>query len=683
MKKANKLLALVLAAALCLGLSLPAMAANSLGVTFEAQLDHATLNISDQDQTVTMTVSANKDVVVNGLQGIITKDAALTLTAIEHDTLTFAPIQVNVSKGKFTWYDGAMENHTVRTIVKATFTVPANTPAGTYTVGLKDLNCVKATGTNYGDTWEDAGSASATLTLVDPSHREPQTITTDDVVSMTYGDTDKKIVATAYGAITYAVKAGSEDIIDVAADGKLTAKNVGEAYVIVTAAGDNTYASATKEVKVTVSAKAITPAVTVSAGKLAYTGKAQTPSVTVKDGSVTLTEGVDYTLSYSDNQNAGQATITITAKDGGRYTFAAATENFTIDKAVITITAEDKSAHVGDAAPALTYTVSGLVNGETLAVEPTVAYAAEPDMTKTGTVEILVSGAQAPAGDNYTINYVKGLLTIVDKSAPLPITGSKANTITIGSAENGKVSSDRASAVAGTKVTITVTPDSGFALGEVSVVDASGKALDLVSLGNGKYTFTMPAGAVTVKASFAPVAGNCPFTDVKAGDYYYDAVLWAVDKGITTGVSATRFDPNGSCTRAQAVTFLWRAMGSPAPTGASMSFTDVAADSYYYNAVLWAVENGVTTGTSATTFSPDAPCDRGQIVTFLHRAMKSPAASAQSTFSDVAADAYYAQAVAWAVENGVTTGTGDNAFSPAASCSRSQIVTFLYRAMNK
>ncbi len=682
MKKANKLLALVLAAALCLGLSLPAMAANSLGVTFTAQLDHATLNISDQDQTVTMTVTTNKDVDVISFQGVITHDAALTLASISNETLGFVPANVNLGEKMFAWYDPFVQTHTISTIVTATFTVPANTPAGTYTVGLKDLNCVKVTGTNYSDTWEDAGSASATLTLVDPSHREPQTITAADV-EMTYGDTDKKINATAFGEITYAVKAGSEDIIDVAADGKLTAKNVGEAYVIVTAAGDNTYASATKEVKVTVSAKAITPAVTVSAGKLAYTGKAQTPSVTVKDGSVTLTEGVDYTLSYSDNQNAGQATITITAKDGGRYTFAAVTENFTIDKAVITITAEDKSAHVGDAAPALTYTVSGLVNGETLAVEPTVAYAAEPDMTKTGTVEILVSGAQAPAGDNYTINYVKGLLTIVDKSAPLPITGSKANTITIGSAENGKVSSDRASAVAGTKVTITVTPDSGFALGEVSVVDANGKALDLVSLGNGKYTFTMPAGAVTVKASFAPVAGNCPFTDVKVGDYYYDAVLWAVDKGITTGVSATRFDPNGSCTRAQAVTFLWRAMGSPAPTGASMSFTDVAADSYYYNAVLWAVENGVTTGTSETTFSPDAPCDRGQIVTFLHRAMKSPAASAQSTFSDVAADAYYAQAVAWAVENGVTTGTGDNAFSPAASCSRSQIVTFLYRAMNK
>lgn len=679
MKKANKLLALVLAAALCLGLSLPAMAANSLGVTFEAQLDHATLNISDQDQTVTMTVSASKTVAVSGVQGTITNDPKLTLTSITNDVLKFDPEEdVYLSNGTFVWYKGNVTNVDTTVLVVATFTVPANTPAGSYTVGVEKLVCAQGSG----DKWETGAAASATLTLVDPSHREPQTITAADV-DMTYGDTDKKINATAFGEITYAVKAGSEDIIDVAADGKLTAKNVGEAYVIVTAAGDNTYASATKEVKVTVSAKAITPAVTVSAGKLAYTGKAQTPSVTVKDGSVTLTEGVDYTLSYSDNQNAGQATITITAKDGGRYTFAAVTENFTIDKAVITITAEDKSAHVGDAAPALTYTVSGLVNGEALAVEPTVAYAAEPDMTKTGTVEILVSGAQAPAGDNYTINYVKGLLTIVDKSAPLPITGSKANTITIGSAENGKVSSDRASAVAGTKVTITVTPDSGFALGEVSVVDANGKALDLVSLGNGKYTFTMPAGAVTVKASFAPVAGNCPFTDVKVGDYYYDAVLWAVDKGITTGVSATRFDPNGSCTRAQAVTFLWRAMGSPAPTGASMSFTDVATDSYYYNAVLWAVENGVTTGTSETTFSPDAPCDRGQIVTFLHRAMKSPAASAQSTFSDVAADAYYAQAVAWAVENGVTTGTGDNAFSPAASCSRSQIVTFLYRAMNK
>lgn len=169
------------------------------------------------------------------------------------------------------------------------------------------------------------------------------------------------------------------------------------------------------------------------------------------------------------------------------------------------------------------------------------------------------------------------------------------------------------------------------------------------------------------------------FNDVKSGDYFHDAVNWAVEKGITTGTSATTFSPNASCTRAQIVTFLWRASGSPEPKTASNSFTDVAANAYYRKAVLWAVENGITTGTSATTFSPGAPCTRAQGVTFLWRANGSKAASAAASFTDVASDAYYAPAIAWAAEQNVTSGVGNGLFSPGTTCTRAQIVSMLYR----
>lgn len=169
------------------------------------------------------------------------------------------------------------------------------------------------------------------------------------------------------------------------------------------------------------------------------------------------------------------------------------------------------------------------------------------------------------------------------------------------------------------------------------------------------------------------------FNDVKPGDYFYDAVNWAVEKGITTGTSATTFSPNAFCTRAQIVTFLWRASGSPEPKTASNPFTDVAANAYYCKAVLWAVENGITTGTSATTFSPGAPCTRAQGVTFLWRANGSKAASTAASFTDVASDAYYAPAVAWAAEQNVTGGVGNGLFSPDTTCTRAQNVSMLYR----
>ena len=262
--------------------------------------------------------------------------------------------------------------------------------------------------------------------------------------------------------------------------------------------------------------------------------------------------------------------------------------------------------------------------------------------------------------------------------------GSSVTTyaITVKSAKNGGVTASHKSAAKDTAVTLTVTPDKGYVLDTLTVLDSKDKAVKLTEK-NGKYTFTMPAGKVTVSAAFkaaAPASEN-PFTDVPSGAYYEDAVIWAVKKDITSGTSATTFNPDGSCTRAQAVTFLWRAAGSPEPKSAAMPFTDVPAGSYFEKAVLWAVENGITKGTSDTTFSPDASCTRAQIVPFLWRAGGSPAVSGNSAFSDVASDAYYAAAVAWAEKNGVTGGIGGGLFGSDNTCTRAQIVTFLHRAM--
>ena len=251
--------------------------------------------------------------------------------------------------------------------------------------------------------------------------------------------------------------------------------------------------------------------------------------------------------------------------------------------------------------------------------------------------------------------------------------------ITVKSAKNGDVTASHKSASKGTTVTLTVDPDKGYVLDTLTVLDGKDKEIKLTEK-NGKYTFTMPAGKVTVEAMFEAEqsTGKNPFIDVPAGSYYEDAVIWAVDKGITTGTGNGRFSPDAPCTRAQIVTFLWRAAGSPAPKSMS-SFSDVPADAFYAKAVAWAVENGITSGTGEGKFSPDATCTRAQSVTFLYRASGSPAVSGNSAFTDVAADAYYAAAVKWAEKNGITGGIGGGLFGSDNDCTRSQIVTFLWR----
>ena len=245
--------------------------------------------------------------------------------------------------------------------------------------------------------------------------------------------------------------------------------------------------------------------------------------------------------------------------------------------------------------------------------------------------------------------------------------------------ENGSVTVSPKSASKGDTVTVTVKPDSGYVLETLTVTDKNGNELTLKDKGDGKYTFTMPAGKVEVKATFMEDNSMLNFFyDVPNGAYFYEAVKWAVDKGITNGLSDTMFGPYESCTRAQIVTFLWRAAGSPEPKTMS-SFTDVPASAYYAKAVAWAVENGITNGMTETTFAPDATCTRGQSVTFLYRALGKKVESS-ANFTDVKSDAFYADAVNWAVASDVTNGTSNTTFSPNADCTRAEIVTFLYRA---
>ena len=264
------------------------------------------------------------------------------------------------------------------------------------------------------------------------------------------------------------------------------------------------------------------------------------------------------------------------------------------------------------------------------------------------------------------------IAALVQKSYPVTISGTT---------EHGTVTVSTEAAVGGSTVTITVKPDSGYTLGGITVTDSEGNELSLTDNGNGAYTFTMPSGKVEIHVTFTEDGSLNPFQDVPGDAYYFEAVNWAVANNVTNGTSETTFSPDVGCTRAQVVTFLWRAAGQPEPTEGTNPFTDVKEGTYYYKAVLWAVEKGITNGTSETTFDPDETCTRGQIVTFLWRREGKPAPTgANNPFADVKPSAYFGSAVLWAVEKGITNGTSETTFEPNEDCTRAQVVTFLWRA---
>lgn len=382
---------------------------------------------------------------------------------------------------------------------------------------------------------------------------------------------------------------------------------------------------------------------------------------------------------------AGTIKITMTTSATNNYNAGAAvTATLTVDKASPKVNISvDKASVVGGGAVKLT--VSGVPEGGKVTVTQTDdrgSAAKTLDLTANGEISVRLSNTTAKytftvvyAGDdNYNGDNSSCEVSVTRRTSSAANPG---NTISVPSTQNGTVTVSPSTASKGETVTITTKPSEGYELGSIEVLDKNGDSLKLKDLGNDKYSFVMPDGKVSVEAEFVKTAPTS-FADVPANAYFADAVEWAVDKGITNGLTETMFGPYEPCTRAQIITFLWRAAGSPEPKTA-VSFADVPAGSYYAKAVAWAIENGITNGLTETTFAPDATCTRGQGVTFLYRALKG-SAGATSSFVDVPANAFYADAVGWAVSGKVTDGTSNSTFSPDDNCTRGQIVTFLYRA---
>ena len=501
-------------------------------------------------------------------------------------------------------------------------------------------------------------------------------------VSKTYGDPDFSAgaVGAAEGStVTYESSAPAVATVD--GTGKVTIKGAGTAVITAKASATEEYDAAAATCTLTVEKKPIAIP-TADATVFTYNGTEQTYAL-AEDGA--------YTITGNKQTNANEMGYSVTAalKDTANTqwadgTTANKTYTFVIGKAVITVKAKDQTAYVGDKAPTLgadSYTVSGLVGEEKLTTQPTVKYVGAdgseitPDMTKTGEVKILAGGAAASG--NYTIRYEDGKLTVSTRPSGGGSSNDSSYTVSVDKTKNGAITVSPKSASKGDTVTVTVKPDKGYELDTLKILDKNGDKVKLTEK-NGKYTFVMPAGKVTVKSSFAEEAPEQIFADVPVDAYYYEAVKWAAEKGITGGIGNGLFAPDLNCTRAQIVTFLWRAAGSPEPKS-TVSFADVSADSYYAKAVAWAVENGITGGTGNGLFSPDAACTRAQSAAFLYRAAGSPAVNGSAGFSDVAADAYYAQAVAWAKEHGITDGIGGGLFGSANDCTRAQIAAFLWR----
>lgn len=406
--------------------------------------------------------------------------------------------------------------------------------------------------------------------------------------------------------------------------------------------------------------------------------------VTMKLPTGFVADGVDkLSIKHTKDNGTVEYYTGVVSADGKSVTFT--TKGFS----PFTISAP--AASIGETMyPTLAEAIAKAANGNTVELE------------KDCTESVTVSGKSLTINkNNHEYDFAKvtvdsnstktvsgdGKILTITYTAPSYSSGSSSDPTysvsTPSKTEHGSVTVSPKSASKGDRVTVTVKPDNGYVLETLTVTDKNGNELTLKDKGNGKYTFTMPAGKVEVKATFMEDNSMLNFFyDVPNNAYFYEAVKWAVKNGITTGVGNDLFAPEQPCTRAQIVTFLWRAAGSPEPKGAASGMTDVVSGSYYEKAVAWAIENGITTGTTTSMFSPDATCTRAQAVTFLARALKAKAASA-AEFSDVPTGSYFADAVAWAAANGVTEGIGGGLFGSDNDCTRGQIVTFLYRAYNK
>ena len=477
----------------------------------------------------------------------------------------------------------------------------------------------------------------------------------------------------------------------------ITAAGANYYYCVVTVTnGSGTISATTAVVPVTVATQA--GSVTISNNKTAATygdkpftftytaNKAAAAAVTSSNTSVATVQDNNGTVTVTII-GAGTTEISVSFDADTNYSAASDKFTLTVNKATPAISiSADPATMSGSGTVKLTVTgapAEGNVgvtcdnDDITVTKNDDVTFTATlPNQTKTYTFTASYEGA---TNGNYSDKSVTCTVTVTHHSSGSSSSNPTYSVTTPSKSENGGVAVSSKNARKGDTVTVTVTPDAGYQLDKLTVTDKNGNVLKLTDKGDGKYSFTMPDGKVEVKAVFAKKVETSPFDDVSADAYYNQAVQWAQEKGITDGISSNLFGPKQPCTRSQIVTFLWRAAGSPEPKSTAAGMTDVVPGSYYAKAVAWAVENGITTGTAEGTFSPDATCTRAQAVTFLARAQNAKA-TGKTAFSDVPADSYFADAVAWAQANGVTTGTSETTFSPDSDCTRAQIVTFLYRA---
>lgn len=377
--------------------------------------------------------------------------------------------------------------------------------------------------------------------------------------------------------------------------------------------------------------------------------------------------------------NAGSYKLVIAvAADDPNYV-GSATVSFTISKATVTVTVDDKEAYVGSDMPELTYTVSGLASGESLAVNPTLTCNA--DMDKPGEYAITASGAAVPATGNYneTITYVPGTLTVSRR----PINVGPTYDIDVVDSDNGSVKASLGNASEGSVITLTVTPDDGYKLGSITVIDENGDEVEVRRSGS-EYKFTMPDSDVRVSARFVRDTGALPFNDVNAGDWFYDYVEYVYNNGIMDGVDNGVFSPNTETTRGMVVTILYRLAGEPNVRGGN-DFSDVASGAYYADAVTWASNAGIVNGTSATTFSPNALVTREQFAAMLYRYMQytgadTSARASLSGFADAGkVSPYAADAVAWAVAEDVLNGRSATEIAPQGNCTRAEVAAMITR----
>lgn len=575
----------------------------------------------------------------------------------------------SVTLGDALTYDTTEQTQTVRAVhfdgVDVTYTIEAGsdkaTNAGNYTLRL-------------------IGTGNYTGTLEVPFVVSAKVVTASVVVEGNY-------TYAGGNAILPAVKAFDGNIeIDPSEYTVACANNIhaGTATVrIVNADGGNYVVSGTTTFEIgkaaqNLAADAVTGVYGESGKTVSATGTVGAITYAVTAGSEVLDVNESGALTF---RQGGDATVRVSAAGDNDHAAAFIDVKVHVDKAHVTLRALDKQIRTGNRIPALDapvlgtdYTVEGLLGSDSLTGKVTLRYDGTPNASRAGEYAILIE--HDGTDPRYTADAAAGKLTVkrsTDGKA------EKSYKISVRTSEGGSVSPyGTILALAGKDQTLTFIPDDGY---RVSALYIDGSRVSAAE----SYTFKRVNSTHTVEVVFAKIGeiAATDFDDVPDDGYYKDAVDWAVDRGITVGASATKFDPNGICTRAQAVTFLWRALGKPAAKNTAMPFTDVAADAYYADAVLWAVENKIVLGVSETKFDPDGICTRAQIVTLLWRAAESPTADSTNPFTDVAADAYYADAVLWAVGKEITVGTSGTTFSPNRICTRAEIVTFLYRTLAK